>query len=117
MTRSDSSFPVSRSQGIGSWETAAGALIGKELHLPRAQREKRLPGKLKSPAQAVRLGTRHQAPPMAIQRRYEPAAGALDDLVEALYQLLAHSSGDNEQRLIGSVGAGGTDIDASKEAT
>jgi len=94
LTRSDSSFPVFRPQGIGSWETAADARIGKELYLPRAQREKRPRGKLKSPSGAVPLSARHQAPPMAIQRRYQAAASAVDDLVEVLYQLLAAGEGD-----------------------
>jgi hypothetical protein len=54
---------------------------------------------------------------MAIQRHYQPAASVLDDLVEVLYQLLVHGGGDDEQSVISSVGAGGTDIAASKEAT
>jgi hypothetical protein len=52
---------------------------------------------------------------MAIQRRYQPVAGALNDLVDVLYQLLA-DTGDHEQSVTSSVGAG-TDIAASKEAT
>ena len=61
------------------------------------------------------MSARSQAPPLAIQRRYQPAASALDDLVEVLYQLLAHS-GDDEQTVISSVSAQGRDSGGAKGA-
>jgi len=92
LTRPDSSFPVSRPQGVANWEAAPEPLISKDLLFPSTLDEKNGSGKLKSVSSGVNIGDRKQlfcAPPIAIQRRYEPDPGALHELVEALYRLLA----------------------------
>jgi hypothetical protein len=97
LTRRDSCFSVSSTQGAKNWQTAADPLISNGLLFSGTLCEKEGSGKQKSGKSAGALGGRktrnRPTPPMAIQRRYQPAASALDDLVEALYHLLADSSG------------------------
>jgi hypothetical protein len=93
LTRPKSSFPVSHPQGAGNWETGAEPLIANDLLFPGPLQRKTAPGKLKSlPPKA---GSRRRnsldrtVPPMAIQRRYQTSVAPTDDLIEALFQLLA----------------------------
>jgi hypothetical protein len=101
LTRRDSGFRVSGTQGLGNRETAPDALISNDFLFPSTLSEKVASGKLKSRSSATALGeckpVNSGAPPMGIQRRYQPAPGALDDLVEALYRLLADTVGAKEQ--------------------
>jgi hypothetical protein len=117
LTRRDFSFPVSRPQGVGNWETAADPLIPNKLHLPSTLGKKRGSGKLESGSSAVGSGRRNTlnqpAPPMAIQRRYQPTSGTLDAVVEALYHLLA----DTEPSVTGSASTPRRDGAGGKAAT
>jgi hypothetical protein len=78
---------------VGNWKTAADRLISNDLLFSGTHSEKDASGKLKSGSSATDLGgskpVNSAAPPMGIQRQYRPSPGALDDLVEALYRLLA----------------------------
>lgn len=109
MTRRHSSFPVSQPQGAANWETAPDLLIPNGLLFPSTLGEKEASRKLKSGSSAVNSSapnaTNPPAPAMSIQRRYQPAASALDDLVEVLCQLLSDTVGDNDQSAISSVSA------------
>jgi len=77
---------------VANWQTAADSLISNALLFSGTPREKKCSGKQKSGSSEVGSGGRNglnkPAPPMTIQRRYQPTASALDDLVEVLYQLL-----------------------------
>jgi hypothetical protein len=100
LTRRDSCFSVCSPQGVENWQTAADPLISNGLLFSSTVSERKGSGKQKSREYAVALEGRNTlnrpVPPMAIQRLYQPAASALDDLVEALYHLLA-DTGDEPQ--------------------
>jgi hypothetical protein len=79
--RRNSSFPVSRPQGVGNRETTAPSLISNHLPLPSAACDQSTSGKPISHASA-------QSPLVAVQRQFQPDDLALGELVEALYTLL-----------------------------
>jgi hypothetical protein len=119
LTRRDSCFPVFSPKAAANWQTDADPLISNALLFSNTIREKKRSGKQKSGSSADGLGgpnnLNRPAPRMAIQRRYQPAATVLDDLVEVLYRLLADGGGD-EHPVTSSVPARGCDRASEEEA-
>src|SRR5256885_913084 len=96
MTRARLSFPVSYSQGMGNREAATNALTDSGLQFPKGIGQKPASGKLKSGrsriADSSRTTSRADAPPLKIDRIYQPHTAALDDLVDVLHLLLVDGS-------------------------
>ena len=92
MSHSRSSFPVSRSQGMGNQETGANALANLDLLSPGPPKPKRGRGTQKAGRPIVRHATDRPAASsvaaLKIDRLYQPQSTAMEALVDVLLALL-----------------------------